>query len=227
MGTRLNDLAMMVALCLALSGCESGESAGTPGADSSADASNVDVGERLDVSNMEGPVLDSSTSDAANPELDANSNVTDAAPVDDLGGQSVDAAVSPDAVVDPYEGGPLGQCITDDMCPDGPNGANCSRALPGGACLGCGDDAHCPASATCMFGTCVTECNDDTDCPPGLNCTSRGRCSARSCVDGICPVSFFVCGDNDRCARASCADGAGCPEGSSCTDGWCIEDRAL
>jgi hypothetical protein len=130
---------------------------------------------------------------------------------------------------DAFAGRPLGQCTQNSDCPDGPNGQVCSEALPGGACQGCGSDADCPAIASCsQFGTCVGDCSEDSDCAPGLYCTASGRCAAQSCVNGECPVPLFGCSDSDRCKRIDCStDATLCPEDTTCTNGWCIEDRAL
>lgn len=130
-------------------------------------------------------------------------------------------------VNDPYEGRPLGQCTQNSDCPVGPQGQLCSRAFPGGACQGCGSDAHCPSIASCFQGNCVGDCSNNDDCAPGLRCLASGRCAAIPCVEGVCPVALFECGPLDQCARASCSDGSVCPEETTCMNGLCIENRAL
>ena len=136
-------------------------------------------------------------------------------------------AADADAGADPFAGRPLGQCATDSDCPVGPLGQDCSEALPGGACLGCGSDAHCPGTTVCSdFGTCVTECSTDEECPPGLECKGTGRCGAVACVNGTCPVSLFGCSASELCARIDCSgDPTLCPAGTACNGGWCIEMR--
>ena len=38
------------------------------------------------------------------------------------------------------------------------------------------------------------------DCPPGLEClVGSGRCALLYCVDGVCPVSLFGCGESGEC----------------------------
>lgn len=146
--------------------------------------------------------------------------------VEDLGSDS--DAVDMGGGEDPYEGQPTGQCIESADCPETALGAgSCSRALPGGACLGCGTDDHCPSGAVCNFGNCVTECGQDADCPPGLRCTSRGLCAAMPCVQGACPVPLFACNDSDLCERATCQEQADCPIQTTCQSGRCLEDRSL
>lgn len=134
-----------------------------------------------------------------------------------------------DTGADRYAGRPLGQCTSDSDCPSGTATSYCSKGLPGGACMSCGEDTHCPGGATCsQFGVCTWDCTTDDDCAPGLECTSGGRCGAIRCNNGQCPVALFGCNDSDRCARIECPnDPSVCPDGTTCTDGWCIEDRAL
>ena len=120
-----------------------------------------------------------------------------------------------------------GQCGDDDDCPNGVNGQNCSRALPGGTCLGCGTDADCPSDAACNFGTCVVTCGTDEDCAPGLSCLSRSRCGATACVDSLCPDTRFDCSDSDRCTRRPCNSAEECAAGTECVNGLCIESDWL
>lgn len=149
-------------------------------------------------------------------------------PVEDM---SVDQAVDmtldmPQDMADPFEGRPIGQCVESSDCPTNPNGAFCNRTLPGGSCGGCGIDSHCDDE--CFNGVCVTTCQTNTDCPPGLSCTGAGRCGAMMCVNGQCPDSLFGCSASNRCERIDCSDDAGvCPNGTTCTSGLCVEDRAL
>ncbi len=166
---------------------------------------------------------------------------TDAGPLDDGGatdGGATDAggpdtgtadAGTPDAGTDPYEGRPTGQCTENLDCPETNLGRDCSEALPGGACLGCGTDADCPSGTSCsMFSACTTDCVEDADCPPGLECKGNNACGAIRCDNGICPVPLFGCSDSDLCTRVDCsADATLCPDGTTCTSGWCIEDRSL
>jgi len=128
---------------------------------------------------------------------------------------------------DPFEGRPTGQCVESADCPQTALGPGmCSRALPGGACLGCGTDDHCPSDTVCQFGACVMECEGLEDCAPGLVC-SRGLCRAQRCVDDVCPVPLFGCTDSGQCERSSCGGDEECPEETSCIQGRCIEDRSL
>ena len=145
----------------------------------------------------------------------------------DLGASEQDQSVMMDASLSQGDRRSMGQCGFDGDCPNGVNGQICSRALPGGACLGCGTDSDCPSDATCNFGTCVTTCSEDADCAPGLSCTSRNRCGAARCVDGLCPDPRFDCGDSDRCTRRVCNTSDACGEGMDCRDGLCIEDSWL
>lgn len=129
---------------------------------------------------------------------------------------------------DPYAGRPDGQCATTSDCPSAPSGPLCSAALPGGACLGCGNDSHCPSGTSCVVGTCVTDCDDDNDCPPGLQCLGGRRCAAVPCVAGACPIPLFGCSASDLCARVDCSgDAAACPADTTCNGSYCIEDRVL
>lgn len=147
----------------------------------------------------------------------------------------MDTAVLPDAEpvpvdagrADEFAGRPIGQCTENSQCPEGPNGQSCSRALPGGACTGCGNDAHCPGDTVCALGNCVTECEDETDCPPGLRCLGSGRCAALRCAADVCPIPLFGCSPSGLCQRVSCSEQMDCPAQTTCTAGLCIEDRAL
>ncbi len=195
-------------------------------------------GRDLGAGDTESPPSDLGT-DAARSDLgrDAAPDApNDGGEPEDLGGDATETsdaepsdAEPSDAGVDPYEGRPIGQCVENADCPVGPGGQMCSRALPGGVCLGCGDDTHCPGTTTCsMFAACVTECADDADCPPGTECGGTGRCGAIDCVNDACPVPLFGCNDSGRCERVDCSDDAGvCPDRTTCIDGRCIENRAL
>lgn len=162
---------------------------------------------------------------------DATTSVDQGEGGDDGGsedGGSEDAGdASTDDVGDPFPNRPLGQCASNSDCPEGPLGRDCSEALPGGACLGCGDDLDCPGAAVCTpFGACALECELDDDCPPGLDCKASGRCGAVACQNGACPVPLFGCSDSDLCQRIECADDPSvCPAATTCSNGWCIEDR--
>lgn len=143
-----------------------------------------------------------------------------------------DSGDTGDSSSDDYAGRPLGQCTENSDCPDGPMGQGiCSRALPGGACMSCGNDSHCPSGSSCSdYGSCVGDCNADEQCAPGLRCLSSGICAAILCSDNSeCP-SLFVCsgGTRGQCERTECAgDASTCPDATTCVDGRCIEDRAL
>jgi len=166
--------------------------------------------------------------DAAPRVADSALRVADTAPLD---GAIVDAVIRlPDLSqnpADPFAGRPLGQCRLDTDCPNGPNGQSCSRRLPGGACLGCGLNEHCPQGTTCQFGTCIAECEGAEDCAPGLRCLNSGRCAAMPCVDGRCPVTLFSCDASQRCTRSICEAQVDCPAATRCVEGVCVEQRAL
>jgi hypothetical protein len=119
----------------------------------------------------------------------------------------------------------IGQCAVNDDCPASALGAgSCSRALPGGACLGCAGDAQCPGDSECSnFGACVSPCNANAECAPGLICLRTGRCAAQSCIDGLCPDPRFTCSESNQCARASCADDQDCYTGMFCLDRLCVQ----
>ena len=157
-------------------------------------------------------------STVSNPDSASNAPVVDASMTDATEQGQVDASVLPSPAQR------LGQCANDDDCPIGINGQSCSRALPGGACMGCGTDGDCPADTTCNLGTCITECSNDRDCPLGLMCLSSGRCAAMRCRDGQCPDARFSCSDSDRCTRRPCTDETACVAGTFCQDGLCLED---
>ena len=134
---------------------------------------------------------------------------------------------APDAT-DPWQGRPTGQCTRNADCPDGPNGASCNRAAPGGICLGCGTDDHCPSVAECtQFGACGITCASTDDCPPGLTCGGTGLCAILSCTNGVCPDPLFGCSDSGRCERLPCTPDIACPEATTCVDGLCIEQRSM
>lgn len=213
-------------LLIALAGCSqdpSGPSPDTGTADlGGTDATAADATRPVDAARDAG--------DGA-PEVGVDrdvASVPDMAAPDALPDEGPDATGTPD-MADAFAGRPIGQCTADDDCPVGPNGQMCSRALPGGACLGCGSDTDCPDGTSCsMFGACVGDCTSDDDCAPGLECLGSGRCAALACVAGTCPVPLFGCSDSDRCERIDCADNAAsCPAQTTCVDGICIEDRAL
>ncbi len=128
--------------------------------------------------------------------------------------------------VDSYPGRPVGQCTTNGDCPDGPNGQRCNRGMPGGSCMGCGSDEHCPESTVCYVGACVYECSELNDCPPGLYCLGSGRCGASWCVEGECPDAMFGCSSSKRCRRVACEFRWDCPDDTTCLDGVCVENRA-
>lgn len=170
------------------------------------------------------PIADMPTDTTVSPDLSASDAALDAS-------IAIDASDSgtPVDMSDPFADRPLGQCTENSECPVGPNGQDCSRALPGGACLGCGNDDHCPTGSSCsQFGACTTDCGADDECPPGLRCLGSGRCAAVSCVGGTCPVALFGCTANNLCERIDCSvDVAACPAQTTCVAGRCIEDRAL
>ena len=183
-----------------------------------ADAS-ADAGADRDGSGPDMPALDAA--------LDANIDMTVAdVAADAMVDADVDAA--PDAG-DPFAGQPVGQCVENADCPNSPNGANCQQTAPGGVCLGCGSDDHCPSNATCtMFGACAIDCNDDGDCPPGAQCGTQGLCRITRCQNDVCPIPLFGCNDANLCSRIDCgADPTVCPAMTTCTNGLCVEDRAL
>ena len=193
----------------------------------------IDVGTR---SGSDGGLFDGKVSDLSMmTPMDAAPRVADSAPrvadIAPLDSATTDATIRlPDASqspVDPFAGRPLGQCRLDTDCPNGPNGQSCSRRLPGGACLGCGLDEHCPQGTTCQFGTCIAECERAEDCAPGLRCLNSGRCAAMPCVDGRCPVEFFSCDASERCTRSLCEAQVDCPAATRCLEGVCVEQRAL
>jgi hypothetical protein len=127
--------------------------------------------------------------------------------------------------VNPYVDRPPGQCAADADCPASPMGPSCSRGLPGGVCLACGLDAHCPAGTECTeYGACARPCSLDLDCPPGMSCSGTGLCRAAACVAGVCPDPLYTCDDASRCARASCTSGEECPSFTHCDAGLCVED---
>lgn len=178
-----------------------------------------------DMSEDDMSVGDMSADQAADmtPEDMPADQATDMTPEDMPSDQAVDMS---EDMADPFEGRPIGQCVASSDCPSNPNGAFCNRTLPGGSCGGCGIDSHCDDE--CFNGVCVTTCQSNSDCPPGLSCTGAGRCGAMMCVNGQCPDSLFGCSASNRCERIDCSDDAGvCPNGTTCTSGLCVEDRAL
>lgn len=217
----------VLSIALIATACDSDPTNTEGGADDTGVATDVateDVADDADTS--------ASDTGADTDPADTSTDVAEDAASDtspDTGSPDAQTDASPDTGADPYAGRPLGQCTSDSDCPSGTGGSSCSEGLPGGACMGCGEDTHCPDGATCsQFGVCTWDCSTDEDCAPGLECTTGGRCAAMLCDNGQCPVALFGCNDSDRCARIECADDASvCPDGTTCTDGWCIEDRAL
>ena len=177
----------------------------------------VDLGRSI--ADAGGAVADAQQADAGTP--------SDSALPQDVDALTTDAGVADAGLQDEFAGRPVGQCTQNSDCPAGPNGQMCSPALPGGACTGCGTDDHCPGDAVCNLGTCVTQCNDVADCPPGLRCLGSGRCAAVRCEADECPVSLFGCSDSGQCSRRRCDAQMDCPEQTTCTSGWCVENRAL
>ncbi len=156
---------------------------------------------------------------------DGDDGMPDVMDMPDVDEPDVDEPDVPDEG-DPFEGRPTGQCTQNSDCPDNALGpGQCSRALPGGACMGCGMDDHCPSGTICQFGTCITECDTTDDCPPGLTCNSRNLCAAQRCQDDACPVPLFSCSGSGQCERGTCNTDDECPDQTSCVSGRCIEDR--
>lgn len=193
--------------------------------DAAADVTEEDLGGNADAA------ADLTAADVA--EDTTTEDVTQDATTEDVtedAGQDASSDVTVDSgPTDPYEGRPLGQCASNEDCPDGNNGPNCNRSVPGGVCLGCGSNDDCPAPSVCSeYGACVIDwCGSDQDCPPGRTCGATGLCGIESCVAGACPTPMYTCGSSDRCERVSCASQGDCPERTTCLAGLCIEDREL
>lgn len=166
---------------------------------------------------------DTATEDTATPE-DAATEDTEVAEDTTTAEDTTEADAG-----DPYAGRPIGQCATNADCPEGPQGRSCQRSAPGGICGGCGTDDHCPGVAECsQFGSCGIACAENAECPPGMTCaTATGLCRIQSCVDGVCPTPLFGCSSGNQCARVACAQQSDCPAQTTCTEGLCVEDRAL
>src|SRR5690554_2921969 len=192
------------------------------------DTADEDIADAVEDEDATDAVEDEDATDAVEEDAaDAVEDIADAVEDEDTA-DAVEEDTADISAEDPYEGRPLGQCTQSSDCPESPMGATCSRALPGGACMGCGNDSHCPSNAECLFGNCVVECSSVDDCAPGLRCLGSGRCEAINCEDSSeCP-SLFVCGSLGQCERADCAaDATICPDATTCISGRCIEDRAL
>lgn len=235
-------LSLIVSFVICAPGCDS-ETEATDTADSRQEtAENADADTLPDVS-VDGDETDSesvdteetSTPDTAETEeitSDTEESETFDLPETDDGEMadetSVDSLAEPEVDEDPWAGRPIGQCNVDADCPDGSMGSgSCSRAMPGGVCIGCGTDQHCPVGTDCsQYGSCATSCVEDDDCPPGMSCALNGLCRAASCVDGACPVEMFACSSSNLCERASCVSDD-CPPHTTCVNGLCIEDRNL
>lgn len=229
----MNRLLIFLVLLFAVS-CSSPDSpAGDAG--SNPDSAHTDRDADRDADRDDGDAASTPAPDAA--MGDASS---DAAPAIDLGGadatsldvgsdaHETDTGSDMGASEDPFAGRPVGQCTANADCPVGPQGQECSEALPGGACVGCGSDVDCPGTTECQFGTCIETCATNDDCAPGLRCLGSGRCGATPCQNDVCPVALFGCSESGNCARVDCStDPTVCPDLTTCTGGWCIEDRAL
>lgn len=94
----------------------------------------------------------------------------------------------------------------------------------------CEDDAQCGRGRVCEDGLCVArpECRDDAECPAGSSClTPPGRCVA----DAECQRNADCPADRPRCEAGACVEDfacrpGGCPPGSNCVDGRCVDNAA-
>lgn len=120
---------------------------------------------------------------------------------------------------------PAGQCTATADCGDA--NLTCSRQAVGGICQGpCDACDNIPDAYTysCVQGSCVRDCASDDDCSLGRYCTGSGRCAIERCVDNVCPTPLFGCTSPDGvCQRFSCDAMTPCPQGTTCTNGVCIE----
>ena len=188
-----------------------------PGAvDSSLDWQPVDTGPVSDSTDEEGTALQDLQTDVAPGDLQDTAR---------------EDSVESDAN-DPWADRPLGQCAVNDDCPSVDGFRSCARQRPGGVCSCRLIEGGCPNSSYCSedFPSCVEECStqgSEEDCPPGLVCGLSLRCLQLSCVSGLCPVPMFGCDDSGRCARIECGPDVDCPDRTTCTDGYCVEDRLL
>lgn len=195
----------------------------------------------------DGAALDADTLDGAAPDVAAALDavaVTDAASdagrVVDLGPEGLCSAGQ--ACRNGHcvpEGGDDELCVFDADCrrrdPDAPT--TCNAAAAGGICLGCTEDAHCPAGSECSdFGSCNRSCDRDADCPYGSCNEGLGVCMLQRCAeDADCPATT-VCQDDDGdgsglCGRRACQevecspanpDGT-CPQAdAACLYGACV-----
>ncbi len=117
------------------------------------------------------------------------------------------------------ENAPPPQCRRNSDCQTG----ICSRAAPGGICMGCGVAADCPADHDCNYGGCNLWCSSDDECPVAMRChPTHGDCVLKSCeADADCDGPY-VC-DSGKCRRPLCGDEGLCPEPLTCEDGVCVE----
>ncbi len=131
-----------------------------------------------------------------------------------------------DSTVSPPRRESRGQCAVNDDCGSvSDRNLSCSRLLPGGACVGCGQDDECPSEAECSaFGACITPCQLDAQCPAGTTCLSSGRCGAQRCNESVCPDSRFDSSDSSQCQRRPCTVDSDCHASMFCLDDLCVNE---
>ncbi len=143
-------------------------------------------------------------------------------------------------------------CTRDDQCPAATrcNGGHCttpSERVTDATCA-CTTSAECPGTGViCRGGTCITGCSTAMDCPASQSCvdgscvpTMNPGCSATApctggleCVDGECRAPSDTCQFSSECGagrvcvdqRCTSACGATnpCAGTSMCVDGFCEE----
>ncbi len=117
---------------------------------------------------------------------------------------------------------PAGQRCRGGECVDACAGVVCpgDQACRGGRCVDlCGDLTCDPECTVCSRGECITRCDlPGGACGPGEMCTPSGLCEATECVGVTCDPGF-VCRQGSGCVDA--CEGAVCPEGDTCSMGFC------
>ena len=100
---------------------------------------------------------------------------------------------------------PPGGCVSDDDCSPGDH---CDASYPGGICLACVHDAHCPGQECVGFPAKHCGCETNADCEDGWcdrnqgftcqPCHSDAQCAPRICSGTRCKDSNESAADAER-----------------------------
>jgi len=113
----------------------------------------------------------------------------------------------------PNKGACEAGCTGDTDCPSMGGGAPLVCDLEKHVCVGCLEDAGCPAGSICLNEQCLPGCSGSHPCQPGLSCCGQqcfdlavdeNNCGACNSACGIIPHSETVC-LNGQCQQGICS----------------------